>query len=252
MEVTITTIRNLTLKADLAVAEVAKFSNQTGYSETISGEATIPNNWKTTHNIQVKWGDDKTVVTRAVNGSITKEGTKVSINGLIDVSKYSFGINGKLSIGPKNKPDAVSLSVRVGNIPSAQNKKADWIIDFSDTVDGGDPSTIKLNELVEWIKDKSGDTDVEVEFPKAEEAKTDADKPENFEIEFKKFYYNITQNTFDFNVESKDGNEMRFGAFTIKKVGFRVTNAPLAFEEPKAVEDGKVKTLPVADKKKTA
>jgi len=257
MAVTITKIRNLTLKVDLATNELTKFSSPTVYAETISGEATVPDTWKVTHNIQVTWSEGQKVVTRAVGGTCTKEGAKATISGLLDVSKYSFGVHGKLSIGPKTKPDAVSLSVRVGNIPSVQNKKADWIIDFSDTVDGGDPSSIKLNELVAWLKDKSGDEDADVVFPETDEA-DGAVQPKNFEIVFKKFYYNITQNTFDFDVESKDkddegkASEIKFGNFTIKKVGFRVTNAPVPVEEAKAGEEDNVRTLPAANKKKIA
>jgi len=244
MAVTIKTIRNLTLKDDLAPAEAAKFSNQTAYSETISGEAEIPDTWKPAHNIQVLWSEGNKVVTRAISGTLAKEAKKVTISELVDVSKYSFGINGQLAIGPKTKPEAVLLSVRVGNLPSVQNPKADWIIDFSDNEDGAPGTSIKLNELVDWIKDKSDDADAAVEFPE-KEGEAEDKQPKNFEIEFKKFYYNITQNTFDFNVESKDGNEMTFGKFTIKKVGFRVTNAPLAV---KTEEEG-VKILPNAVKK---
>lgn len=253
MMVAITKITNLTLKADLAAGELTKFSSPTAYAETISGEAAVPDTWKVSHNIQVTWSEGQKVVVRAVGGTYRKEGSKASISGLLDVSKYSFGIHGKLSIGPKAKPDAVSLSVRVGNIPSVQNKKADLIIDFSDTVDGGDPSSIKLNELVAWLKDKSGDEDADVVFPEADGA--DGAQPKNFEIVFKKFYYNITQNTFDFDVESKDkddegkASEIVFGNFTIKKVGFRVTNVAAAFEEANT-EEAKVRTLPAAIKKK--
>jgi hypothetical protein len=256
MMVAITKITNLTLKVDLDAGELTKFSSPTAYAETISGEAAVPDTWKVSHNIQVIWSEGQKAVVRAVGGTCTKEGSKTTISGLLDVSKYSFGVHGKLSIGPKTNPDAVSLSVRVGNIPSVQNKKADWIIDFSDTVDGGDPSSIKLIELIEWVKDKSGDADADVVFPETEGAGA-ASQPKNFEIVFKKFYYNITQNTFDFDVESKDKDgegkpsEIVFGNFTIKKVGFRVTNVAAAYEETNA-EEAKVRTLPAAIKKKTA
>jgi hypothetical protein len=238
MALKITKIRNLTAKKDLKADDLTKFNHQTEYSDTISTEVTIAENWNSNDNIQVEWSEGTELI-RAVGGTFKKVGAIVTISGLDSVSKYSFDVNGQLSIGPEANPDAVVLSVRIGNRPSAQNPKADLIINFSDTEDGAPGTSIKLNQLVDWIKGKAGDTEV-VEFPK-KEGGDPASQPENFEIEFKKLYYNITQNTFDINVQSKADTQMTFGNFTIKKVGFRVTNTPVTLDS-KTLEDGKAKS----------
>ncbi|OXG04184.1 hypothetical protein BC749_102870 [Flavobacterium araucananum] len=240
MALNIKKIENLSLKAELKSVDISKFSHQTEYSETISIALAVTEAWDPQDNIGVIWEEDGKEVIRAVGGTLEKKGKEATISGLESVSKYSFDVNGQLSIGPKDKPDAVSLSVRVGNIRSAKNPKADTIINFSDTEDGATESSIKLNDLVDWIKDKSGDTEV-VKFPEKDNVDA-AKQPKNFEIVFKKFYYNITQKTFDINVQSKEDNEIKFGAFTITKVGFRVTNTPVTFKEEK-----KLKVVPTAD-----
>lgn len=242
MALNIKKIENLSLKAELKSVDISKFSHQTEYSDTISIALAVTEAWDPQDNIGVIWEEDGKEVIRAVGGTLEKKGKEATISGLESVSKYSFDVNGQLSIGPKDKPDAVSLSVRVGNIRSAKNPKADTIINFSDTEDGATESSIKLNDLVDWIKDKSGDTEV-VKFPEKEGLdEKSPDQPKNFEIVFKKFYYNITQKTFDINVQSKENNEIKFGAFKITKVGFRVTNTPVTFKE-----DKKLKVVPTAD-----
>lgn len=227
MVVTITAIKNLTTSA--TVTDLGNYSFKTGTTDTITiKEEAAKLEWKTTDNIQVTWSDG-TNEKRAVNGTL--DSAKNTISGLVDVSKYSVGINGQIGIGPVAKPDAVLVSIRLGNIPSERNLKADWIIDFSDKQDGAPGTSIKLNELVEWIQSKSGDT-ATVSFPPSKEGDK---KLEDYSIEFKEFYYNVTQNTFDFNVQSKDGDTIQFGNFTIKKVGFRVTNTPQTVAK-KAIE----------------
>lgn len=256
MALKITKITNLSSKKDL-VADLTKFNHQTEYSDTIIAEVTSADNWDEGDNVQVIWSEGAKEVIRAVGGTFESKAGKITISGLESVSKYSFDVNGQLLIGPENKlPSPVVLSVRIGNIRSAKNPKGDSIINFSDKEDGAPGTSIKLKELVDWIKEKSEDTET-VAFPEQEGADADAaNQPKNLEIEFKEFYYNITQKTFDFNVQSKADTQMTFGNFTIKKVGFRVTNTPVTLEkakdETKGLEDGKVKTLPAADKKKTA
>lgn len=225
MAVTIKEIKNLTDSTLLSEEDVKKFDNQTAYSNTISVDA-ITSNWKSSDNIQVTWNDGTKVVARAVCGSMTKDGTKYTISGLIDVSKYKFGLNGQIEIGPKDKSEpAVEVSVRIGNLPSVKNPKGDWIIDFSDKEDGAPGSSIKLKNLVDWIQDKAGDTE-KPSYPEIGDGK----KPGELSIIFKDFYFNTTQNTFDFNVQTKDGDEIKFGNFTIKKAGFRITNTPVVIE----------------------
>lgn len=227
MAVTIKEIQNLTTPAKVADADLVNFSFKEGSTDTIIIKGDAPN-WKPTDNIQVIWSDGANTG-RAVNGMLDK--ANKTITGLVDVSKYSVSVNGQLEIGPESKPDAVVVSVRIGNIPSEKNPKADLIIDFSDKQDGAPGTSVKLNELVGWIQGKSGDETV-VRYP---EGKDGGKEIKDFEIEFKEFYYNVTQNTFDFNVQSKQGNEMKFGNFTIKKVGFRITNTPITVAT-KAIE----------------
>lgn len=224
MAASITEIKNLTTSTSASAEDLAKFSNQKAYSNTISADG-VTLTAEPTDNIQVSWTDGDKVIARAVNGSGKADGTKFTISGLTDVSKYSFGLNGQIGIGPNANPDAVLVSVRIGNLPTAKNPKADWLIDFSDKEDGAPGTSIALKDLVEWIQSKSKDT-TKIEYPKLEKG----GKPEDFQIVFKEFYYNITQNTFDFNVQTKDGNEIKFGDFTIKKAGFRITNTPVVLE----------------------
>lgn len=228
MALKITEIKNLTTSAIVAEADLTNFSFEGTSTDTITIKGDIPE-WNSTDNIQVTWTDGVKAGGRAVSGMLDKENKKIT--GLLDVSKYSVSINGQLGIGPEANPEAVLVSVRIGNIPSERNPKADLIIDFSDKQDGAPGTSIKLNDLVGWIQGKSGDKTA-VSFPPAQ---SDGKDIKNYEIEFKEFYYNITQNTFDFNVQSKDGDEMKFGNFTIKKAGFRVTNTPVKMTT-KAIE----------------
>ena len=221
MAVTISEIQNLTTSDVLSNEDIAKFNNATAYAATIEAKD-VTSTWKASDNIQVTWSNGNKVVTRAVNGTIAVADGKCTISGLVDVSKYSVGLNGQIGIGPKTNPEAVLVSVRIGNIPTANNPKADWIIDFSDKQESAPGTSIKLNELVEWIQGKSNDTTA-VSFPPVKAGEKEI---KDYTIEFKDFYYNATQNTFDFNVQSKDGDTIQFGNFSIKKAGFRVTNTP--------------------------
>jgi hypothetical protein len=225
MAVAITAIKNLRTSALLSEENVKKFDNQTAYSSTILADG-ITSDWIPSDNIQVTWKDADKVIARAVGGSMTIDGTKYTISGLIDVSNYKFGLNGEIEIGPKDKSEpAVVVSVRIGNIPSVKNPKEDWIIDFSDKEDGKPGSSIKLKNLVGWIQDKAGDT-AKPTYPEIGKDK----EPGDLEIIFREFYFNTTQNTFDFNVETKNGDEFKFGNFTIKKAGFRITNTPVVID----------------------
>ncbi|MCC9020467.1 hypothetical protein [Flavobacterium lipolyticum] len=225
MAVAITEIKNLRTSDLLSEENVKKFDNQIAYSSTIVADGII-SDWISTDNIQVTWKDADKVIARAVGGRMTIDKTKYTISGLINVSNYKFGLNGEIEIGPKDKSEpAVVVSVRIGNIPSVKNPKADWIIDFSDKEDGKPGSSIKLKNLVEWIQDKTGDT----EKPAYPESEKD-NKPEDLSIVFKEFYFNITQNTFDFDVQTQKESDFKFGKFIIKKAGFRVTNTPVVVD----------------------
>ncbi|WP_343688367.1 hypothetical protein [Chitinophaga sp.] len=230
----ITEIKNLTTNiAPLNdTTELAKFENASAFAEKITAQNITPNTWKDfatpTDNIQVTWSEGATVVTRAVGGTLSLSGNSVSISGLANASRYSVGINGQLTIGPEGDDAAAAiLNIRAGNIVSKQNPKGDWIIDFSDKTDDATGSEINLKVLIDWIKRNTGDTTA-VQLPAIKDENGTDKNPEDFIILFKNFYYNITQKTFDFWVTSKEGQTIRFGNFTIKKVGFRVTNTSTA------------------------
>jgi hypothetical protein len=232
MPTTIAEIKNLT-KGSAAIsdaAELAKFDSGAEFTVKITANNATAATWagfaSPNDNVQVTWKDGEKVVARGVDGRFAISGTTVTISGLTNASKFSLGLNGQIAIGPKDKEaEAALLSVRMGNIVTTQNPSGDWIIDFSDKTDGATGSEINLKVLIDWLKDTTGDTPDENLLPEMKgETGTKSKKPEDFIIEFKNFYFNITKKTFDFWVVSKDGQTVKFGNFTIKKVGFRVTN----------------------------
>ena len=242
MSVKINEIKNLTTgKVISDAAENGKFDVQESFSETIIASDVDAEKWKgfsdATNNIQVSWtGDGDKVIARGVGGRFEIKEKKVTIKGLVNASKYGVGINGELLIGPEDKKEVAVLRVRVGNLVTKQNPSGDWIIDFSDKTDSEEGSGINLQQLIDWIKEKTKD-DVQPDIPPIkEEGDEEAKEPKDFNILFKNFYFNITQRTFDFWVVSKGDESITFGDFTIRKVGFRVTNvataaAPPALEE---------------------
>jgi hypothetical protein len=227
---TITEIKNLSsnIPAITEATELAKFDSNGTFAEKITAENVTAATWTNfataNDNIQVTWANGATVVYRAVGGTFALSGTTVTISGLANASKYSVGINGQLAIGPEgNDAAAAILNVRMGNLVTKINTKGDWIIDFSDRIDDAGGSEINLKVLIDWITKNTGDT-AAPQLPDIKGEDGTTKKPEDFIILFKDFYYNITQKTFDFWVTSKEGQTIKFGAFTIKKVGFRVTN----------------------------
>lgn len=227
---TITEIKNLSsnIPAITDAKELVKFDSNGTFAEKITAENVTAATWTNfataNDNIQVTWANGATVVYRAVGGTFALSGTTVTISGLANASKYSVGINGQLAIGPEgNDAAAAILNVRMGNLVTKLNTKGDWIIDFSDKTDEAGGSEINLKVLIDWITRNTGDTAVP-QLPDIKGEDGTSKKPEDFIILFKDFYYNITQKTFDFWVTSKEGQTIKFGAFTIKKVGFRVTN----------------------------
>jgi hypothetical protein len=259
---TVTEIRNLTKSKSIApagdivveqtVLEKFVLSEDDEKVEVVGTfSAKIPEDFANANdNIEVSWTEGATT-RRAVGGKLflNKDRTTATISNLVDVSKYYFGLTGQLKIGTA---DAVVLSVRIGNIQAPH----DWIIDFSDKEDGAPGSEIKLNELINWIKEKNKDANPEFVLPDVKKPSDDPNKPredeklktDNFTIEFQKFYFNITQKTFDFWVTSKKDESITIGDFTIDQVGFRVTNVPLpspiAEKEVLALTDSKKKLAP--------
>lgn len=243
MAITITEIRNLTNSAIVPITDKAKlkdFKPQDNFATTIINEEGTHADWasfNTTDNIQVTWNNGTSAVYRGVGGTVKLEGEagtgkgKITISSLSNASKYSVGLNGQIDIGPtpadpKNVP--VSVSVRIGNIPTPSNPRGDMLIDFSDKEDGAPGTSIELGALINWIQGQTGDSEATIALP---EIKDDAGAPKDlkkFRILFNAFHFNTTQNTFDFDVSSEDGDSITFGNFTIKKVGFRVTNEAVA------------------------
>ena len=250
----ITEINNLTKSTTISIAgtnkvaqtELDKFVVSPGGDQVVGTAllpATMPAAFATaTDNIQVTWTDDATKTHRAVGGKLSVAGTTATISNLVDVSQYNVGLTGELAIGPTDATAAL-VSVSIGNL----NPARDWIIDFSDKTNGAKGSEIKLQALIDWIREKNKDQGTEIALPdikKSGEQEAKKIDPKDFTIVFNSFYFNITQKTFDFWVSSKAGESITFGDFTINRVGFRVTNVPVAL--PAAGD--KKKALPEPDK----
>jgi hypothetical protein len=195
-------------------------------------------------NYQITNAEGGTKEVREIGGSYKYVGKSAIISGLKPVPKMSMQFYGQLAIGKpltdKQKPP-VNLSVRVGNM---SNKHQDWIIDFSDKVDGAPGSSIELTSLIAWIQDKNKTSET-VGLPK------DAKGPDikQFLIRFDEFHFNITQKTFNIKVQSEDKSTITFGDFEIMKIGFQITNEPLLALIGKAQEkstDGSAETNPDA------
>ncbi|WP_452598682.1 hypothetical protein [Pontimicrobium sp. MEBiC01747] len=241
MAITISEIKNLTNgKSVEATAKLKSFDNQTAYVPKIVNTKGTLADWSDfdeEDNIQVVWKDGNKVIETTVGGTIKKEGTeagkvKITINGLMKMPGLSLDLRGQIAIGPKNpkpgQPEAALVSVRMGNTKTDKNLKGDKFIDFSDKTDGAPGSYIRLDQLVAWIKEETEST-ATVTYPELKDA-NDAEVPDvqEFLIEFKEFHFNIDQKTFDFNVQSRKDDEFKFGNFTIKNVGFRISNEPVA------------------------
>lgn len=253
MATTITEIRNLTKNTTIDPTKLIGFDSQEMFSDTITNDKATKKDWTSfatnTDNIQVTWKDGEKVIARAVGGRIKIEGKTgegngiITISDLMDVSGLSLGLNGQIEIAPKESTDPTPtavISVRVGNI----NERRDWLIDLSDKKDGAPGTSVRLDSLVAWAQGQTGDT-TDVALPSTGEDDP-ANKPalKDFTVEFNQLHFNITQKTFDIDVSSKKGDEIKFGNFTIKNVGFRLTNETVEISE-------KTKELP-EDKKEEA
>jgi hypothetical protein len=225
--------------AKMPAAKVALFSPANMMSESVTSSKltdAADKSWaegfaKDNDNIQVTWTDGaaKPQLTRAIAGNYAydKETGVITISELQDASKYRFNLNGKIEIGPvkeelKAANPPVSISVRLGNMITEANPKGDTIIDFSDKTDGAKGTQIELAALIDWIGDKSGDTDGKLELPSG----SDDAAVNKCKIEFKQFYFNITQKTFDFSVQTAEGTSFQIGSFTIKQAAIQFTNVP--------------------------
>ncbi len=176
--------------------------------------------------LQVSWTDEDGKKYRAIGGkySYDEEEGKVTIKKLKIVPGIGIGFTGQLKIGPK---DEITVNVNIGN---RSNEDRDWIINFSDHADGAAGTSINLKALIDWIKGKTGDTDAEIKIPKVEGEEIDL-KLDKFKVLFKKFEYNVTKKIFNFQVENESSDALHFGDFTLEKVGFSISNEPLAKKE---------------------
>ncbi len=150
-----------------------------------------------------------------------------------------MGVHGQIEIGPENSDDeedpVANVGIRVGNIPSEMNPNGDWFIDLSDKQDGATGTFVRLDSLITWIGREAGTNTKDVAIPQTGDEAGDTPKLEDFTVEFNQFHFNVTQKTFDIDVSSKKGQSITFGNFTIKNVGFRLTNEPVSL--PEASED---------------
>jgi hypothetical protein len=254
----ITGISNLTQGTSVDANELTKYKLSDSM-DAVTGAALDPDKTKgfalATDNIQVTWTvtDKATKAHRSVGGKWVPDttGANATISNLMDVSKYSIGLTGAIDIGPGGK--AASLSVSFGNF----NPGGEWIIDFSNKRDGATGSEIHLQDLIDWIRDNNkagaGKDDTDAKLP--EIVKTDDPNKakltaSQFTIQFKSFYFNITRGTFDFWVKSSESESITFGNFTIKSIGFRVTNVPVPL--PASAQETKELPAPATDESKDA
>lgn len=239
--ITIAKVRNITTGTDITI-DASKLSSQQFFSADLTGTLTtaptpLP---ASTDDIQVIWQQKKdqepaTTKFRAVGGTMSYDATTklVTITGLKDVSKVKVGLSGVLDIGPAPteqvpNPEVARISVRIGNI----NELNQWIMDFSAKSDAApEGSYIKLKALLDWVKDKAP-TDGDADLPQVgAEGSQSALDPSTFTIVFNEFHFNIDRKTFNIDISSKAGDSITFGAFTIRQVGFRVTNEPYNYND---------------------
>jgi hypothetical protein len=185
--------------------------------------------------IQVTWeetvGNKKTA--RFAGGHFDKlNGRAFTISGLQDYSSVTVDFFGTIEIGPKpvngqQAPGVAAISVRVGN----NNPGRETIIDLSDG-DKGDKSSLDLAGLIAWVSENGlGETTLPA-LPESTDANAgEKPDPKKFILDFNAFRFNVTRKAFRFEVESQDGQELKFSVFTLKKVGFLITNEPPKEEE---------------------
>jgi hypothetical protein len=133
-------------------------------------------------------------------------------------------------------PPAATIRIRVSNM----NPEGDWIIDFSDKGE----SSVNVGAVIRWIQNKnSGEksTAGNPELPSGEgfDIKDkdgeviDFSTVQDYNIDFKSFWFNLTKKIFKIDVQSREGDHLNIGPFTIKKIGFTLTNqaSPAAYQK---------------------
>ena len=100
------------------------------------------------------------------------------------------------------------------------------MIDLSDRQEGNPPSSLNVSALIKWVKGKASEQaepEIDPEI-KTGDGTPLKDKLKTFIVNFEQFHFNITKKTFDIDIRSAAGSEITFGAFTLKEVGFQLTN----------------------------
>lgn len=187
----------------------------------------------------------------AVLGTITKTATGATITGLSLKGKFQFQFFGVMEIADPDNQAALTrakasatdvgktaaeitaaptarISISVGNM----NPEGDWIIDLSNNKVEGGGSYVDIQALINWVKTKDTSITQDPALPDSNQfdlkdgknQSLDLAKIKQYRIEFKAFWFNITKKTFKIDVQSKSGDELTIGAFTIKQLGFTLTN----------------------------
>lgn len=159
-----------------------------------------------------------------------------TLSNLEPVASFGLNINGKLEIKDPNAaqpdPPTAIISVRMGNMGKGTNRQ--WVIDLSDRQDGNPPSSLNVSALIKWVKAKaneSSEPEIDPEI-KTKDGTPLKDKLQTFIVNFEQFHFNITKKTFDIDIRSAEGSEITFGAFTLKEIGFQLTNEVRTEKKP--------------------
>ncbi|MGB8193418.1 MAG: hypothetical protein WCF67_15915 [Chitinophagaceae bacterium] len=176
---------------------------------------------------RVDWTDEKGD-NQAKGFEHTYENKIFKLSNLEPVGSFGLNINGKLEIkdpaaAAPDAPTAI-INVRMGNMGKGTNRQ--WVIDLSDRQEGNPPSSLNVSALIKWVKAKAkeeSEPEIDPEIKTADGTPL-KDKLQTFIVNFEQFHFNITKRTFDIDIRSAQGSEITFGAFTLKEVGFQLTN----------------------------
>lgn len=189
---------------------------------------------------RIDWDDDKGS-NKAKGFEHSYENKTFTLSNVEPVASFGLNINGKLEIKdpkvpPEGAPTAI-ISVRMGNMGKGTNRQ--WVIDLSDKQDGNPPSNLNVSALISWAKAKANEQsepEIDPEI-KTGDGVALKDKLQTFIVNFEQFHFNITKKTFDIDIRSTEGSEITFGAFTLKEVGFQLTNEVKEEKKPKELTE---------------
>ena len=184
---------------------------------------------------RVDWEDEKGN-NQAKGFEHSYENKTFTLSSLEPVASFGLNINGKLEIKDPaatavDAPTAI-ISVRMGNMGKGTNRQ--WVIDLSDRQDGNPPSSLNVSALINWVKAKANEAsspEIDPEIRTADGTPL-KDQLQTFIVNFEQFHFNITKKTFDIDIRSAQGSEITFGAFTLKEIGFQLTNEAKEEKKP--------------------